>query len=142
MAISKVAFSDGTVHMDITDSTVTADTLANGVVAYGADGERIVGNMTTVTETYRNGNQWYRKWSDGFIEQGGTIATSQKGYESITISLPTAFTTTTYTVLTGGTNTGNLGSGVDVISEKTTTGFKTHTHHKGDALPTWYACGY
>ena len=31
--------------MDITDSTVTTDNLANGVVAYNAAGERIVGTM-------------------------------------------------------------------------------------------------
>lgn len=25
-----------------------------------------------ITETWRDGSNWYRKWSDGFIEQGGT----------------------------------------------------------------------
>lgn len=25
-----------------------------------------------ITETWRNGSNWYRKWSDGLIEQGGT----------------------------------------------------------------------
>ena len=45
MGVSEVAFGDRTL-MSITDSTVTADTLADGAVAYGADGERIIGRMT------------------------------------------------------------------------------------------------
>lgn len=45
MAINKVVFGSDTL-MDITDSTVTEDTLLDGVVAYGADGERIVGRAS------------------------------------------------------------------------------------------------
>lgn len=45
MGVSEVAYGDRTI-MSITDSTVTEDTLADGAVAYGADGERIVGKMT------------------------------------------------------------------------------------------------
>ena len=46
MAINKYVHL-GEVKFDITDSTVTADTLAEGVVAYGANGERIVGTGTS-----------------------------------------------------------------------------------------------
>lgn len=44
MTINKVVY-DGTTLMDISDSTVTADTLLAGQVAYDKDGERIVGTM-------------------------------------------------------------------------------------------------
>ena len=44
MAINKVIY-DGRVLIDLTDSTVTPETLAEGVVAYNAKGERIVGTM-------------------------------------------------------------------------------------------------
>ena len=44
MAVNKVIFG-GEVLIDISDSTVTADTLAEGVVAYDAKGNRIVGTM-------------------------------------------------------------------------------------------------
>ena len=30
-------------------------------------------NPVYIVETYRNGTQWYRKYSDGVIEQGGVI---------------------------------------------------------------------
>lgn len=56
MGISKVAFADGTVKMDITDSTVTPETLAEGAVAYGSDGERIIGVAPRVDIT-----QYYTK---------------------------------------------------------------------------------
>ena len=42
MAVNKVVY-DGRVLIDISDSTVTPETLAEGVVAYNAKGERIVG---------------------------------------------------------------------------------------------------
>ena len=42
MAYNKVVYK-GEVIMDITDSTVTPETLGEGVIAYGANGERIIG---------------------------------------------------------------------------------------------------
>ncbi|MBQ6734851.1 MAG: hypothetical protein IJR00_08085 [Lachnospiraceae bacterium] len=44
MAVNIVRFGNNTI-MDISDSTVTPKTLASGVVAYNAAGERIVGTM-------------------------------------------------------------------------------------------------
>lgn len=44
MGVNKVVFGAVSI-MDISDSTVTPDKLAKGEVAYGADGERIVGTM-------------------------------------------------------------------------------------------------
>ena len=45
MAVNKVVYGT-TVIIDISDSTVTPETLAEGVVAYNAKGERIVGTGT------------------------------------------------------------------------------------------------
>lgn len=45
MAVNKVKLSNGTTLIDITDSSVTAETLKNGEIAYGADGIRIIGEM-------------------------------------------------------------------------------------------------
>ena len=41
--VNKVQKSDGTVLIDISDSTVTADNLPAGLIAYDATGARIVG---------------------------------------------------------------------------------------------------
>lgn len=48
MGISKVLFNECTV-MDISDSTVTADSLLEGKKAYDADGEPIIGTMVQST---------------------------------------------------------------------------------------------
>lgn len=45
MARSKVQLADGTVLMDISDSTATSQNMLSGTVAYGADGVRVVGGL-------------------------------------------------------------------------------------------------
>lgn len=47
MGVNKVVFGAVAI-MDISDSTVTEDTLAEGAIAYGADGERITGTMKAI----------------------------------------------------------------------------------------------
>lgn len=49
MGVNKVVFGAVSI-MDISDSTVTEDTLAEGVTAYGADGENIVGKLKVIDE--------------------------------------------------------------------------------------------
>lgn len=44
MAVNKVNYY-GKVLIDISDSTVTAETLLEGIIAYDASGNRIVGTM-------------------------------------------------------------------------------------------------
>ena len=49
-----------------------------------------------ITETFHRGASWYRKWSDGFIEQGGRMVNES----SIgTITLPKAYTSTNYIIV-------------------------------------------
>lgn len=60
MSVNKVQLANGETIIDISDSTVTPETLAEGVIAYNAAGERIVGTMkqgsqVTVTDD-ENGN--------------------------------------------------------------------------------------
>ena len=52
MANNKVQLADGTTLMDITDSTVTEDSLLDGAVAYNAAGDKIVGTMRSPTTPY------------------------------------------------------------------------------------------
>ena len=49
MAVNKVVYGT-TVIIDISDSTVTPETLAEGVIAYNAIGERIVGTHKCVND--------------------------------------------------------------------------------------------
>lgn len=50
MAINKIDFAGNTL-IDLTSDTVTADTLSEGVVAHGADGEVVTGTLK-VTGVY------------------------------------------------------------------------------------------
>lgn len=108
--------------------------------------------MVYVYETWSKGSNWYRKYSDGFIEQGGITAYSGTGLKKI--SLPTAFSSTTYIVnvnsilklasldglMTIGTGEGFSG-GVD--SSRGTTWFTVNRFKEGEPNNhMWYACGY
>ena len=82
-----------------------------------------------VTETYRNGTEWYRVWSDGWIEQGGfspngsyivnflkpftnanyiALCTFQDGYSSNSVSVNSR--TNTSLILNRGTAAADIGN--------------------------------
>lgn len=97
-------------------------------------------NAYVVSSGNSNGN-WYRKWSDGFIEQGGSVT----AYGTSTITFPIAFATTDYYFFANYRNTTDS-SNIEIrnmgpINPKTTScqirisNSTTFTRH-------WYACGY
>lgn len=57
-----------------------------------------------IVETYVNGTSWYRVYSDGWCEQGGTatVATGPDPDASNTIILLKSYANTNYTVVIGG----------------------------------------
>lgn len=94
-----------------------------------------------VIETYTNGTNWYRKYSDGWIEQGGRI-TSFVGGNAVT--LHTAFSNTNYTVI-GICN--NSRHKVSVQSRTNTAvtinvGINGVSYNNETTELEWYACGY
>ena len=96
-------------------------------------------NRRYVKETGKSsdGMGWYRKWSDGFIEQGGRITSV-----TTTISLHTAFTNTNYTI--SSSQAGSASSNISrvAIKDRTTSKF-TLEYCRADMLPiSWNACGY
>lgn len=100
-----------------------------------------------IVESWRDGSSWYRKYSDGFIEQGGIIASvSGNGYGNATITLNTAFTTTTYVALATQDDNGQMlgydsATNGQSIHKKATTYF-TLTLYSLTYGRNWYACGY
>lgn len=48
-----------------------------------------------ITETWKSGSNWYRKWSDGLIEQGGEFMTD---LPTSTMTFNTPFSNTTYSI--------------------------------------------
>ena len=84
-----------------------------------------------------DGTSWYRVWSDGWIEQGGTYTSSDNNKYPITLSKK--MTTTNYhSTVTGGYNVSSS-SGFGYCYDKTTSGFKAVVIEPSG---TWYVCGY
>lgn len=95
-----------------------------------------------VTATWRSGSNWYRKWSNGFIEQGGTVWNSG-AWETINLHL--AFSDTNYKVTTGTYHNQTNQNGLVTLCSKTTTTFQAGSKWDLGFKPTyvdWYACGY
>ena len=86
-----------------------------------------------VIETYSSGTDWYRIWSDGWVEQGGVI-----GASTTSINLLKAYANTNYSVLMVGSNYGGSDQTLGT-SSKTTSSFSVST---SSYLRCWYACGY
>lgn len=112
MGVSKVVYGS-TPIIDITDSTVTADTLAEGIVAYGADGERITGIMSggskiatgtfTTTSTFSTNSTIVDINGLGFTPTYVLISATPNNNPSINTSGGTHLITAQ-----GGTSTSNL----------------------------------
>lgn len=84
-----------------------------------------------------DGTKWYRKWSDGFIEQGGRITSV-----TTTISLHTAFTNTNYTITVSQSGSASANIPRVAIKDRTTGKF-TLEHCQSEMVPiSWHACGY
>ena len=92
-----------------------------------------------ITETWKStaGTSWYRVWSDGWIEQGGTYTSGDNN--ALLITLSKKMTTTYYhCAVTGGYNTSsNYAFGY--CYNKTASNFKAVVIEPGG---TWYVCGY
>ena len=91
-----------------------------------------------ITKTWHSGTSWYRKWSDGWIEQGGRITTNA----TTTISFHTAFKDTNYTITVSQNGSASANVSRVAISARATSNF-TVPLIANTMLPcSWFACGY
>ena len=117
----------------------------------GAFSEWVQQNKAVLTDSYRSGYSWYRKYSDGFIEQGGRVTETATNLADklYTFNLTTPFTTTTYycqAIFVQTKSTGNWGAGGPAIVTKNTSTAVVcpdgiNTSHPISGFD-WYACGY
>lgn len=90
-----------------------------------------------ITTTWHSGTSWYRKWSDGWIEQGG-YNEGGSDYGDSTVTLPTPFAGTNYSVFVQNWN-GNWDYGSTMISRTNSSYFIRTRFGKNFH---WHACGY
>lgn len=95
------------------------------------------GKSVVCVETWRSGTSWYRKYADGWIEQGGYV-NKGTGYTSTTVSLITPVTSTNYFVSIESAD-GNWDYG-HYVHSKITSSFICNNRQTTNYY--WYACGY
>lgn len=119
--------------------SVDIQNVMSAVNAVQASLEEIPRPRAYITETWKstNGTSWYRKWSDGWIEQGGPYTSSDNSSYTITLNIKMA--TTYYNCdVTGGYNA-STDRGWGFAYNKTTSNFKAVVvEPKG----TWEVHGY
>lgn len=94
-----------------------------------------------VVESYRNGTEWYRVWSDGWIEQGGHATGVSNGFATQVLLKP--FDNINYSVhVTGYTSRTESDFNACVkTSSKTNTQFQFIRDDYEDGGVDWYAVG-
>lgn len=97
-----------------------------------------------ITKTWRSGASWYRKWSDGFLEQGGLYTSTSSAIITLTLNAP--FSSTDYAFYRSPQWAGTGLSGTLYcmgFDSKAKTSVKFHTDSvKFYQMMYWYACGY
>lgn len=96
------------------------------------------GAGATVVESYCNGTEWYRLWSDGWIEQGGKASCSGNVR---TITLLKSFANTNYKLLTNTREDIGAGYQISIYTRKTTSFDGFYLDTGSEIYFDWYACG-
>lgn len=108
------------------------------------DAHNVQSPSAIIVETYRNGNNFYNKYSDGWVEQGGESTDS--GTSGTSVTLLVTMSNTSYIVLVSpsqGESYGTSGYGVGGTGYgKTTTGFKVYSNNNNGRPAFWVAMGY
>lgn len=123
-----------------TTQTITADKTLSGSVSFTGTATAVTqtaGDNSTkvattayvdsvvgaahIVETGHSGTEWYRVWSDGWCEQGGTVGTgTTSGYPSYTIQLTKEYADTNFNVQVTGRYTNSTNDGTNYCSARTT----------------------
>lgn len=125
--IDNVATDINAVHSDV----ATLNTRLDGAVF--------------VVESWTDGTNWYRKYSDGWVEQGG--GTRINARSTVTVTFPIAHTSVPRVLVSSGAawSGGTNYSGTVGVNNRTTTGFTAIQPTEDSAYWTgfnWLAMGY
>ena len=109
--------------------------------APGPKGDKGDAGVAYITEKWSSDTSWYRKYSDGWIEQGGFTYVAF-GNNTTTVTFPQSFAGTHYTVVLGEAANNEAVTWVGTY----TTSYMSLGRHKagsvyGGGNTFWYACG-
>lgn len=119
----------------------------NHFMEFRNDGSLSVDNkkVTYVYETWSNGSNWYRRYSDGWIEQGGYVNAGGTSSALYIGTFNIAFSTTDITLIVTNAYKTNVASqwlGQTGAFVASTTQFKETCYHNNPYPFCWFACGY
>lgn len=101
----------------------------------------LVSGVGVILASYTSGSSWYKKYSNGWVEQGGTFTSLYN--QAVTLIVP--MKDTNYTILTSKTN---FGSAVIIVDTVTTTSFNVYGRGQGgsgfaeNVSGYWYVAGW
>ena len=93
----------------------------------------------TVIETYKNGASWYRVWSDGWCEQGGTMGVTAQ-VTGVTLSKP--YKDTNYTCVGIQSNINNEGYHTVNVGKVNNSTIQLRVNPTGSPIICWITEGY
>ena len=141
----QIASKPGHLYYYVGETTKNADILNAGKITdfiqrnYDGDKEFYI------VDSWRNGRNWWRKYSDGWMEQGGwvTMVAVKSNWGSTVINLHQPFIDTNYlcSALFPSINDGAYGT-AGQPQELTRSSFVMRVYNSGSAVEPWYACGY
>lgn len=101
-------------------------------------------NKRYVVETGQTESGWFARYSDGWIEQGGTLNLGSGYQKGKSLTFPIEFTTIDFSIVfsgsVSGANTTELGA--NNIGSRNTTGVTYVIHCQSGMAGSWIACGY
>lgn len=141
----QIASKPGHLYYYVGETTKNADILNAGritdFIQRNYDGDK----EFYVVDSWRNGRNWWRKYSDGWMEQGGwvTMVAVKSNWSSTVINLHQPFIDTNYlcSALFPSINDGAYGT-AGQPQELTRSSFVMRVYNSGSAVEPWYACGY
>ena len=88
----RISLKDANVWIDRDEYGQIVMSSSGSTFALSTDGSLFTNGklLRCVTDAFNDGTNWYRKWSDGWIEQGGAIGSLPEGEITITFPLPFA----------------------------------------------------
>lgn len=93
-----------------------------------------------ITQTYHNGTEWYRVWSDGWIEQGGRVQINASSFKDITLLRP--YSDASYMLSFSHSLAGSGGQAESYAQQSSSTYFRLGNCCNSSQYFTWSACGY
>ena len=98
-------------------------------------------NAIVVVESYISGSEWYRVWSDGWVEQGGIYNVNNDNYQTFTVQLIKPMLNVYYNISIQPVRSANGNAYIPMIYNKTSSSFSVGNCVCNNPGASWYVCG-